>query len=323
MSASRYAALDCGTNSLRLLIAEHDPAQPGIDELHRDMRIVRLGEGVDETGQFSAAALQRTFEATELYAAKINEFGVPASNIRLVATSASRDVANRAEFIAGITARLDVAPEIISGAEEAALSFAGAAGALGLPTGTRVLVVDLGGGSTEFVLGNITDTGPKVSQAISTDMGCVRLTERLLRSDPPTADEQAATVAVIRDKIAQASEQVDFSSVEAVVGVAGTITTITAEVLNLSDYIPAAIHGAECKFEELTTACTELIESPRQMRAQRGFMHPGRVDVIGAGALIYRTVLEHLHQVSTAGTAFTSEHDILDGTLLSQLPSHT
>ncbi len=321
MRTQRYAALDCGTNSLRLLIAEHDPQQSGLLELHRDMRIVRLGEGVDETGEFSAGALQRTFEATELYAQKINELGVPQSNIRFVATSASRDVSNRDEFLDGISARLGVVPQIISGDEEAALSFAGAAGALGLPVGTEVLVVDLGGGSTEFVLGTIGPTGPTGSHPISTDMGCVRLTDRLLHSDPPTEEEKAATVAVIEEKITEAAQEIDFSRVEAVVGVAGTITTITAEVLNLSDYSSAAIHGAECTLEELMAGCNSLIDAKREMRAQRGFMHPGRVDVIGAGALIYRTVLEYLRSVSHVRTAFASEQDILDGTLLSQLPA--
>ena len=322
----RYAALDCGTNSLRLLIGEPNPqgvepaaGQPFV-ELHRDMEIVRLGEGVDKTGQFSPAALERTFAATEKFAAKIKEFGVPVSNVRFVATSASRDVSNRDEFMSGIQDRLGVAPEVITGDEEAALSFTGATGGLGLVPGTKVLVVDLGGGSTEFVTGIVgaTPSQTRIAAGVSTDMGCVRFTERLLPSDPPTAEEIAAATAAIQEHLAKAAETVDFTSVEAIVGVAGTITTITAEALNLSEYLPAQIHGAECSINELKAASTELLEATRENRARRGFMHPGRVDVIGAGALIYRTTLEYVQERTNVLTAYASETDILDGTLLSQ-----
>ncbi|MFC0581638.1 Ppx/GppA phosphatase family protein [Micrococcoides hystricis] len=323
MNAQRYAALDCGTNSLRLLIAEYDAATGTLTELARDMHIVRLGEGVDKTGQFSPAALARTFQTTEDYAARIRELGVPVENIRFVATSASRDVANRDEFITGITDRLGVEPEIISGDEEAALSFAGAAGALGFHHGTRVLVLDLGGGSTEFVTGIITETGPEVQAAISTDMGCVRFTERLMPSDPPTPSEQAAAEKAVMEKIQEAAAVVDFGSIDAVVGVAGTITTITAEALNLVDYNSEAIHGAECTIDDLHQASTTLIDSTRTLRAERGFMHPGRVDVIGAGALIYRTILTYVRERSGVQTALASEQDILDGILLSLLPKNT
>ncbi|MFC8302420.1 exopolyphosphatase [Specibacter sp. NPDC057265] len=316
----RVAAIDCGTNSIRLLIADvagadAPPASAGgprMGEVHREMRVVRLGQGVDVTGELAEEALARTFAAVDDYAALIRAAG--AQHIRFVATSATRDARNRDVFTAGIQARLGIVPEVVSGAQEAALSFAGAASVLPPVAGRNVLVVDLGGGSTEFVLGG---TGG-VSAALSTDMGCVRFTERYLPSDPPTAAEINAAVAAIEDKLSDADAAVPFHTVDAVVGVAGTITTITAHALGLPSYQPSSIHAAVVPVETLLQAATELVQMTRGQRAALGFMHPGRVDVIGAGALIWRTVLQRL-VAATDGrlkSATTSEHDILDGIAL-------
>lgn len=319
----RVAAIDCGTNSIRLLIADVDAAgadaadvgpavAPRMAEVHREMRVVRLGQGVDVTGMLAEEALERTFAAVDDYAALIRDAG--AERIRFVATSATRDARNRDVFVAGIQSRLGIAPEVVSGAEEAALSFAGAASVLPPAADRRVLVVDLGGGSTEFVLGGASG----VEAALSTDMGCVRFTERHLRSDPPTAAEISAATAAIEEKLAEAAAAVPFNTVDAVVGVAGTITTITAHALGLAAYEREAIHAAVVPVDAMVAAATSLLEMTRAERAALGFMHPGRVDVIGAGALIWRTVLQRL-VAATDGrleSATTSEHDILDGIAL-------
>lgn len=323
VSTRRVAAIDCGTNSIRLLIA--DVAHGALTDLVREMTVVRLGEGVDRTGEFSEAALERTFDAVDRYAELIREHGVEPRHTRFVATSASRDVQNRAQFAAGISARLGVEPEVISGREEAELSFAGAA-ATSAPElmGRKVLVIDLGGGSTEFVLGELTrgaDGRPQAQAgaAVSTDMGCVRFTERHLRSDPPTEQEIAAARAEVLGLLREAGREVPLEQAEAVVGVAGTVTTITAHALGLDSYDPARIDSSELSVEELRAASESLLRATREDRAGLPFMHPGRVDVIGAGSLIWATVLEHLQQVTggAVATATASEHDILDGIALS------
>ena len=316
----RVAAIDCGTNSIRLLIADVVTTAPAagsdgaqhMTDVHREMRVVRLGQGVDVTGVLGQDALERTFAAVEDYAALIHEAG--AERVRFVATSATRDAANRDVFAAGIQARLGIVPEAVSGAEEAALSFAGAASVLPLEAGRNVLVIDLGGGSTEFVLGS----ADGVSAALSTDMGCVRFTERYLRSDPPTPAEISAAVAAIELKLDEAAAAVPFHTVDAVVGVAGTVTTITAHALGLATYRPELIHAAVVPVEQLLEAATALLGMTRGERAELGFMHPGRVDVIGAGSLIWRTVLQRLQRATEnrLATAITSEHDILDGIAL-------
>ncbi len=328
----RVAAIDCGTNSIRLLIADvsADPAQAPLADVVREMTVVRLGEGVDRTGEFSAAALDRTFAAVERYAALIGEHGVRPQDVRFVATSASRDVQNRDEFVSGVSARLGTAsapvvPEVISGREEAELSFAGAAAASAEALeGKKVLVIDLGGGSTEFVLGTITrDSAGRLSAqagpAVSTDMGCVRFTERHLHSDPPTEAEIGAAQTEVRAFLEEAGAQVPLEQAEAVIGVAGTVTTITAQALGLEAYDAGRIDSSELSVAEFGEASRALLHASREQRAQLGFMHPGRVDVIGSGALIWSAVLEHLNQVTNGGvtTATASEHDILDGIALS------
>ncbi|MDP9934655.1 exopolyphosphatase/guanosine-5'-triphosphate,3'-diphosphate pyrophosphatase [Paenarthrobacter nicotinovorans] len=312
---SRVAAIDCGTNSIRLLIADASAGgAPGpLIDVVREMRVVRLGQGVDATGELAPEALERTFAAARDYAELINEHG--AERVRFAATSATRDARNRDVFVDGIRDLLGVEPEVISGDEEAALSFAGASSALPAMGEKTVLVVDLGGGSTEFVLGD----SAGVIAARSVDIGCVRLTERHLRNDPPTAAQIAAAEADVDAALDLAAETVPLDRATAVVGVAGSITTITAHALGLSEYQPERIHGASLDLATISDACTSLLEMTRAERAALPYMHPGRVDVIGAGALVWRRILARLAEVSNGSirTAVSSEHDILDGIALS------
>ncbi len=312
---SRVAAIDCGTNSIRLLIADvdHSNGTARLTDVVREMRVVRLGQGVDATGELAPEALDRTFAATADYARLIRQHG--AARVRFVATSASRDARNRQVFVDGIRDLLGVEPEVITGDEEAALSFAGASSVLPILDGEQVLVVDLGGGSTEFVLG----TADGVTAAKSVDVGCVRLTERHLRDDPPTAEQIAAAEADVDTAITRAGLDVPLERATAVVGVAGSITTITAHALRLPEYSPEAIHGAELPIDDIRGAATDLLEMNRAARAALPYMHPGRVDVIGAGGLVWRRILERMAALSGGRivTAISSEHDILDGIALS------
>jgi len=313
---TRVAAIDCGTNSIRLLIADVAPGAPLVD-VERTMTVVRLGEGVDRTGEFAPDALARTFAAADAYAAACAAASV--ERVRFVATSATRDARNRDVFMEGITARLGVAPEVISGDEEARLSFAGAVsvmGELGALPGPY-LVVDLGGGSTELVVG--TDAP---AHAFSMDVGCVRMTERHLHLDPPTPAQVAAAEADVRAALDAAARVVPLGAVRTVIGVAGTVTTVTAHALGLPAYSREAIHGSRVSLDQVIARCAELTAMPRAQRAALPFMHPGRVDVIGAGALVWREVLERVRSEVRAGggdieRVITSEHDILDGIALS------
>ena len=314
---TRVAAVDCGTNSIRLLIADAARRNDtfSLNDVVREMRVVRLGQGVDATGELAQEALDRTFAAAADYASIIKDHG--ASQVRFVATSATRDAANRQVFVDGIRELLGVEPEVISGDEEAALSFAGASSVLPSRGQEPVLVVDLGGGSTEFVLGNASG----VIAAKSVDIGCVRMTERHLLSDPPTAEEIAAAEADVDAAISHAALTVPLERTAAVVGVAGSITTITAHALRLPAYSPAAIHGTELSITVIREAASDLLRMTRAERAGLPYMHPGRVDVIGAGALVWRRVLERMAEVTDGriSTAVSSEHDILDGIALSAL----
>ncbi|WP_202912051.1 Ppx/GppA phosphatase family protein [Nesterenkonia muleiensis] len=310
----RVAAIDCGTNSIRLLIADVDlPGSGALTDVVRRMTVVRLGEGVDQTGEFSAAALQRTFSAVDDYAELIRKHKVQA--VRFAATSASRDVSNRGEFIDGVRARLSVEPEVIRGSEEAGLSFAGAASVLNWDVERKVLVIDLGGGSTEFVLG----TSAGAEHAISTDMGCVRFTERHMRSDPPAETECSMAAFETLSFLEDVAQVVPLHEAEAVIGVAGTVTTVTAHALKLEDYDAETINGAELSLDAIHQSVDQLVHTTRDQRAAMPFMHPGRVDVIGAGALIWGTILDYLNKVTggRVSTAIASEHDILDGLAMS------
>jgi len=311
---TRVGAIDCGTNSIRLLIADVDPDSGMLTDLARRMEVVRLGHDVDRTGVIAPEAMARTLAQTREYAAQCVELGV--ERVRFVATSASRDAGNAHEFVAGVReafAAFGVAPEVISGHEEASLSFRGATGDLraeGIPG--PYLVVDLGGGSTEFVRG--TD---QVEQARSVDVGCVRMTERHLHHDPPTTLEVSAATADIQAAIDRAAEVVDFQGISTLVGLAGTVTTITAHALQLASYDAEKIHLSQLPAEQIIDACTSLLAMTHAERAALGFMHEGRVDVIGAGALVWRTIVQRLQREAGITRVVTSEHDILDGIALS------
>lgn len=311
----RVAAIDCGTNSIRLLIADiidDDEGTRRLLDVTRQLRIVRLGQGVDATGRLAPEALERTFAALDEYATLIGAHGVQA--VRFVATSATRDAGNRQEFMDGVQARLGVAPEVIEGSEEAELSFAGAVSVRPPADNEDILVVDLGGGSTEFVVGNASG----VRGAISINMGCVRYSERFLTDDPPTPAQVEAAEAEANRQIDSVMEALPIQDVDRVVGVAGTITTVTAHVLDLHSYQPEAIDGTELPIGVVEAAASEFLAFSRQRREQLPYMHPGRVDVIAAGSLIYRTILLRVAEATgnRVRTAVASEHDILDGIAL-------
>lgn len=315
MTSSRVAAIDCGTNSIRLLVADVDPETGALTELDRRMEVVRLGQGVDRTGRLAPEALARTLDQAAAYARVIEELG--ATRTRFVATSATRDAENRGEFVEGVLARLGVEPEVVSGTEEAELSFRGATGVVAANHPGPFVVVDLGGGSTELVLG--TDA-PEA--AWSMDVGCVRMTERHLRSDPPTADEIAAARADVRAALDTASLTVPLGKAATLVGLAGSVTTVTAHALGLERYDRDRIDGAVLSVDQTLAACEDLLGRTRAEREALGFMHPGRIDVIGAGALVWAEVVRRVRDdVAAAGgeltSVVTSEHDILDGIALS------
>jgi exopolyphosphatase/guanosine-5'-triphosphate,3'-diphosphate pyrophosphatase len=300
---TRIAAIDCGTNSVRLLVAE--AAADRLADVHREMRIVRLGRGVDATGRLAPDALARTFDTLRSYARTIDRLG--AERVRMVATSATRDAANTAAFVDGCAAILGVAPEVVSGDEEAQLSFRGAtADIAGLPA--PYAVCDIGGGSTEFVLGT---TEPE--QRVSVDVGCVRLTERRLRSDPPTAGEVAAATADIATALDVVAANVDVARAATFVGLAGSVTTVVAIALGLAAYDPDAIHLSRIAAADVERVTGDLLRATRAERAAYGVMHPGRADVIGAGALVLREIVRRWHVAEVVA----SERDILDGIALS------
>jgi exopolyphosphatase/guanosine-5'-triphosphate,3'-diphosphate pyrophosphatase len=300
----RVAAIDCGTNSIRLLIADVDAATGRLVDLDRRMTIVRLGEGVDRTGRLSEAALERTFAACEDYAERIAAHGVEA--VRFVATSASRDAQNRQTFIDGVRGRIGVAPEVASGDEEASLSFDGATRELAVSGDAEgpFLVLDIGGGSTEFVLGS-----EQPEAARSVDMGCVRLTERYLHDDPPTQAQVAAATAEVERLIDAAAAVVPLERTRTVVGLAGSVTTIAALALGLDEYDSSRIHGSRITAAEVSRITEQLLTSTHAERAALTVMHPGRVDVIGGGALVLDRILARVG----ADEVLVSEHDILDG----------
>lgn len=312
---TRVAGIDCGTNSIRLLVADVDPATGGLIELDRRMEVVRLGAGVDRTGRIAPESMVRTLDAARRYGQVCTELGV--QRLRFVATSASRDAENTDEFTAGVRAALGVDPEVIDGAEEAALSFRGATVALADTHEGPFCVVDIGGGSTEVVLGDAAPVG-----SASMDVGCVRLTERHLHSDPPSGAEAAAAHADVAAGLDVAARAVPMGRTRTLVGLAGSVTTVTAHSLGLHQYDPELIHGAVLPVDRVLAACSELLGMSRVERAALPFMHPGRVDVIGAGALVWADVISRVQsEVHSSGgllvSVVTSERDILDGIALS------
>ncbi|MBB4986082.1 MULTISPECIES: Ppx/GppA phosphatase family protein [Streptomyces] len=301
---TRVAGIDCGTNSIRLLVADVHPDTGELIELDRRMTIVRLGQGVDKTGRLAPEALERTFAACRAYAEVIKELG--AERLRFVATSASRDAENRQDFVNGVVEILGVEPEVITGDQEAEFSFTGATGEL--HGDDRRLVVDIGGGSTEFVVGN-----KHVEAARSVDIGCVRLTERHVRHDPPTAEEVAAIRADIRTALDLAAETVPIDSAETLVGLAGSVTTVAAIALGLPEYDSEKVHHSRISAAQVAEVTDRLLASTHDERAAIPVIHPGRVDVIIAGALVVREIVERVG----AREVVVSEHDILDGIALS------
>jgi exopolyphosphatase/guanosine-5'-triphosphate,3'-diphosphate pyrophosphatase len=295
----RVAAIDCGTNSIRLLIADIDGSN--FREVVRDMEIVRLGQGVDETGQFHPDAIARTLAAVDKFAAEIAKRGV--EKIRFCATSATRDATNRHLFVDGVRERLGIELEVITGDEEAALSFAGAIKDLD-PSNGPFLVVDIGGGSTEFVFGTST-----VEAARSVNIGCVRMTERHFASDPATVEQIEAARSDIQAAIAQAAAVVPITQAKTLVAVAGTATTVAAAALDLPEYDRYAIHLSRISAQQTHDAATMFATSTREQRLTLGYMHPGRVDVIAAGSL----VLSEIMKATGAIEFVVSESDILDG----------
>ncbi|WP_328948873.1 Ppx/GppA family phosphatase [Streptomyces sp. NBC_01220] len=306
---TRVAAIDCGTNSIRLLVADADPVTGELVELDRRMEIVRLGQGVDRTGRLAPEALERTFAACRQYAEVIKEHG--AEKVRFVATSASRDAENRDDFVRGVLDILGVEPEVITGDQEAEFSFDGATKELAGrdDLAKPYLVVDIGGGSTEFVVGD-----DRVRAARSVDIGCVRMTERHLTrdgvvSDPPAPEQADAIRADVAAALDLAEETVPLTSAGTLVGLAGTFTTVAAIALGLEEYDSEAIHHSRISLEKVREIAGWFLASTHAERAAIGAMHPGRVDVITSGALILLAVMER----TGAREVVVSEHDILDG----------
>ena len=310
---SRVAAIDCGTKSIRLLVADVPPAG-GHTDLLRRMEVVRLGQGVDATGRLAPDAIERTRKVLAEYAAQARDLGATA--VRMAATSATRDAANRQDFEHMVMATLGQAPDVITGRDEADLSFLGATASLDTAAQSHgnpaprppYLVVDIGGGSTEFVLGD----GSGVRAARSVDIGCVRLTERHLHDDPPSAEQVRRSEADIRSALAEVTAEVPVAEAASLVGVAGSVTTVAAIALGLPAYDPDAIHGSRIPIDAVRAVTADLLAATRERRAAMPIMHPGRVDVIGAGALVLRVLMDEFGQAEVV----VSEHDILDGIAL-------
>jgi len=320
----RVAAVDCGTNSLRLLVADVDPARGELTDVARRMEIVRLGQGVDRTGRLAPEALARTAAVLRDYAYVIA--ATSARSVRMVATSATRDASNTAEFTRQVKEILGIAPEVLTGSEEAMLSFTGATAELAGTHGGPFLVVDIGGGSTEFVAGEAVfprgddppqtppDLGgaarpPKPPWAISVDIGCVRMTERHLHGDPPSRDEVVGATADIDAALDAVTGAVPVRQARTLVGLAGSVTTVAGIAMGLPAYDPARIHHARVSAADAHEVTRGLLAQTRAARAAIGVMHPGRVDVIGGGALILDRIMERFG----FSEVLVSEHDILDG----------
>lgn len=306
---ARFAAVDCGTNAIRLLISEINEHETR--EIVRRMTVIRLGEGVDATGKIDPKAIQRARVALSEFATMMRNEHVQA--VRMVATSATRDASNKQDFF-DMTAEVlgTVIPgaraEVISGEEEARLSFQGAIADMD-PAQGPFCVIDLGGGSTEFVLG----TDAQVSKAYSAQMGCVRISERFLHTDPMTGGERDAAEYFVRKELAQVSQEVDLTRARSVIGCAGTFTTIAALGLGLERYDATAIHDSVFDLAGLQVICEDLISQTVVQRSQLPVMHPGRADVIGGGALVVQGIISLLQQKTKLRQLIVSEKDILDG----------
>lgn len=304
----RVAAIDCGTNSIRLLISDIDTSTNTATDVCREMKIVRLGEGVDKTNAFSPRALERTFKAIDEYEQILLKNKV--ENLRFVATSATRDAQNKAMFIKGVIDRLRIVPEVIVGTEEAALSFDGATRSLRQKHKAPFLIIDLGGGSTELVIGDQEPTG-----AYSMNVGCVRMTERHTPGGNPTKAQEEAIRTDVRNALKEAGKKVDWQKAQTIVGVAGTVTTVAAHILKLKTYDPEVLHGASISAQQISQTVQDFISLTPSQRAALPYMHEGRIEVITAGSI----VLDEVMKAIGAQTLIASERDILDGVAWSQV----
>lgn len=308
---TRVAAVDCGTNSIRLLISEVEEGGK-VRDILRVMEIVRLGQGVDATGEFDPAALERTRVALSGFVQQMRFENV--ERVRMVATSATRDVKNHRTFF-DMTAELlaKVQPgaqaEVISGSEEAMLSFTGAVTDLSSRRGP-FCVIDLGGGSTEFIVGN---TDGEILGSHSAQLGCVRLTERIMRSDPPTRSEIEIASEYVAERTSEVEKIVPIDKAKTFVGCAGTFTTLSALAQGLERYDADAIHGSELRFDALRVLAKQLLKVPSDVRALNPVIHPGRADVIGGGAVAVEGIIDMIERNSSERSFFISEKDILDG----------
>ncbi|MFC5140787.1 exopolyphosphatase [Actinomycetospora rhizophila] len=313
----RVAAVDCGTNSIRLLVADVTVREDGsawLRDVHREMRVNRLGQGVDATGRLAPESLARTREALGAYAEMLRRHGVAVGpdTVRVCATSATRDAENRDEFFGAVREVIGVDADVITGDEEARLSFAGAVADLDPDEGPFV-VADVGGGSTELVTGTWDAVHAEVTAARSVDVGCVRLTEKFLHDDPPTAEQIAEAEEFTRATLAPAFTEVAVADVQTWVAVAGTATTLGAVAMDLRTYDPERIHLSRLGLDDVRATARRLEAMPRDERAALGPMHPGRVDVIGGGSLVMRVLAEELAERTDVTELVVSEHDILDG----------
>ena len=313
----RVAAVDCGTNSIRLLVADVTVREDGsawLRDVHREMRINRLGQGVDATGRLAPESLARTREALGAYSEMLRRHGVAVGpdTVRVCATSATRDAENREEFFGAVREIVGVDADVITGDEEARLSFAGAVADLDPDEGPFV-VADVGGGSTEIVTGTWDAVRAEVTAARSTDVGCVRLTEKFLHDDPPTSEQVTEAEEFTRATLAPAFADVVVADVQTWVAVAGTATTLAAVGMDLRTYDADRIHLSRLGLDDVRATARRLEAMPRDERAALGPMHPGRVDVIGGGSLVMRVLAEELAERTDVTELVVSEHDILDG----------
>ncbi len=309
----RVAGIDCGTNSIRLLIADVPGDNDPLVDVVRRMEVARLGQGVDRTGRFDPEALERTLAFVDEFADQCRDYGV--ESIRFAATSATRDASNRDIFLNGVKQRLGIEAQVLSGKQEARASFEGATSVLGEFTEEPFLTVDLGGGSTELVLG--LNDGTILAEA-SMNVGCVRMRERHMQSDPATEEEITAARADVQAALDGIG--LDLSDTRTLIGLAGTITTITAKVLDLPAYNPDRIHGAEMSLADVDGVCEWFIRSTTEERSKLPFLHLGRIDVIHSGALVWQEIIRRVAAETAAKIplthTITSEHDILDGLAL-------
>lgn len=321
MASVTVAGIDCGTNSIRLKVARVD--EHGMEEIvPRTLRVIRLGQDVDQTHRFADEALERAYAAAGEFAEILREH--PVDGIRFVATSATRDAENREQFEDAMERILGVRPEVIPGTEEADLSFLGATSVVERDLEAPYVVIDLGGGSTELVLGGDGVTAPKteVQAAFSMNIGSVRMTERHLHTDPPTDDEIAEAIADIDEHIDEAFRVVPAGKARTIIGVSGTVTTMTALTMGLKEYDHRLVDGVRVPFPDAFAVNDRFLRMPREERREYRTIHPGRIDVVGGGALVWSRVLVRIGEAAKAdhGVAIdsfiASEHGLLDGIVL-------